>query len=65
MVDHFGDGSDLLTSHRFRSCICALILDTELEGGGGPMDAENWVYPSLYANHDCFCLILLLDVLGS
>ena len=30
-------GADLLTSHRFRSCICALILG----GGGVPADAEN------------------------
>ena len=30
-------GSDLLISHRFRSCICALIL----EGGGVTANAEN------------------------
>ena len=39
VFDHFSGGSDLRTSHRFRSCICALIF----EGGGVPVDAENSV----------------------
>ena len=49
VFDHFSGGSDLLASHRFRSCICAFLF----EGGGVPTDTEIF---SLQLNLQCLPL---------